>query len=86
MSTSQLNSITDPVVHSVAHVMTMANERARQEGVDVQQSVVTVSQMDDDGVHWRVNYCPKGAALRRGSDIFINVDMANQATEVLLCQ
>ncbi len=74
------------MVQSIMHVMTMANARALQEGVNVQKSVVTVSQVDDAGVHWRVNYCPKGAALRRGSDIYIDVDTANQTTAVLLCQ
>jgi hypothetical protein len=70
----------------IAQVVTIANTRALQEGVNVQQSVLTVSQVDDEGIHWRVNYCPKGAALQRGSDIYIDVDMANQTTKVLLCQ
>jgi hypothetical protein len=80
------NSIVDPVANSIAQVITIANHRARQEGVDVQQSVVSVSQVDDDGIHWRVNYIPKGAALHRGGDIYVDVNTATQSTQVLLGQ
>ena len=86
MSLATPSNTNDPVANSIARVMTIANQRAKQEGVDVQQSVVTVSQVDDDGAHWRVNYCPKGAALKRGSDIYIDVNAIDQTTNVLLGQ
>ena len=66
--------------------MAIANERASQEGVNVQQSVISLTQEDDDGIHWRVNYCPKGADLKRGSDIYIDVNVATHSTQVLLGQ
>jgi hypothetical protein len=77
---------TDAVANSIARVMTIANQRASQEGVNVEQSVISLTQEDEEGIHWRVNYCPKGAALRRGSDIYIDVNTATQSTQVLLGQ
>jgi hypothetical protein len=51
-----------------------ANRRARELNVDVPQSLITITQVVDDGLHWRVNYGPRDYVGRRGGDVVIDVD------------
>jgi hypothetical protein len=65
----------DPLVMSLARAMAAANEKAREFGVDVAQSLVSITQqmMDTESV-WRINYGPKDYVNRRGGDLIVYVD------------
>ena len=68
----------DDIAISLARVMTAANKRARELGVDGLQSLITVSQRAfDGGLVWRVNYGPRQYIGRRGGDLIIEVDQSN---------
>ena len=65
----------DDIAVSLARVMAAANKRARQLGVDVADSLITITQEPINGdVLWRVNYGPKSYISRRGGDLMIDVD------------
>jgi len=67
--------LADPIAISLARVITAANRRARELGVDVRQSLITITQYFlDGGVFWRINYGPKEYIGRRGGDLIIEVD------------
>jgi hypothetical protein len=65
----------DPLVMSLARAMAAANEKAREFGVDVAQSLVSITQqmMDTESV-WRINYGPKDYVNRQGGDLIVYVD------------
>jgi hypothetical protein len=49
--------------------------RARAAGVDVRQSLITITQQVlESGSIWRVNYGPKDYVGRRGGDFIVEVD------------
>ena len=53
-----------------------ANERARREGVEIKQSLVTVTeQAGQSGVCWRINYGPRNYVGRRGGDLIVEVGL-----------
>lgn len=65
----------DNVAVSLARAMAAANKRARELGVDVVQSLVTITQqpVGDDSL-WRINYGPRDYRNRRGGDLIIEID------------
>lgn len=69
----------DDLAVLLARVVAAANKRAVELGVDVRQSIVTVTQMTDGKPHWRVNYGGKDYVGRRGGDLIVDVD-AGSAT------
>jgi len=70
--------IQDDIAVSVAQAMAVANKRARELGVDVLQSLITITQRASNAdVFWRINYGPKNYAGRRGGDLIIEVDQSN---------
>ncbi len=70
--------IKDDIAVSVAQAMAAANKRARELGVDVLQSLITITQRSSkDDVFWRINYGPKDYVGRRGGDLMIEVDQSN---------
>jgi hypothetical protein len=74
----------DELAVSVARVLAAANKRAREAGVDVAQSVITISQSFEPGVRWRVNYGPKDYVGRRGGDLIVEVEASDASvTQVL---
>ncbi len=74
----------DDLAVSLARVMAAANKRAREAGVDVLQSFITITQVVGDGLHWRINYGPKDSSGRRGGDLIIEVDASNaNVTQIL---
>jgi len=65
----------DDIAVSLARVIAAANKRARELGVDVLQSLITITQHSRNGdLLWRVNYGPKDYVGRRGGDLIIDVD------------
>lgn len=70
--------IEDDIAVSVAQATAAANKRARELGVDVLQSLITITQRSsNDDVFWRINYGPKNYVGRRGGDLMIEVDESN---------
>jgi len=73
MSTSLPNDVLqDEMAVFFARVMAAANRAARQQGVDTDQSLITISQTEG-GLAWRVNYGPKDYLNRRGGDLVVDV-------------
>jgi hypothetical protein len=64
----------DDMAVTLARVMATANKRARELGVDVLQSFVTISQQFDNGLSWRVNYGARDYVNQRGGDLMIEVN------------
>jgi hypothetical protein len=65
----------DHVAVSLARTMATANRRARELGVDVVQSLITITQYISNGaLLWRVNYGPREYVGQRGGDLIIEVD------------
>jgi hypothetical protein len=64
----------DDLALLLARVLATANRRARELGVDVLQSLITITQGFENGPRWRVNYGPKNYIGRRGGDLIIEVD------------
>ena len=63
----------DDMAVALARVMATANKRARELGVDIVQSLVTITQHFDNGLLWRINYGPKDYINKRGGDLVIEV-------------
>ena len=68
----------------LARALAAANKRARDFGVDVNQSLITITQSFENGPCWRVNYGPKDYVGRRGGDLIVDVDAADaRVTQIL---
>ena len=68
----------------LARVIAAANKRAREFGVDISQSLITITQTFENGPRWRVNYGPKDCIGQRGGDLIVDVDAADATvTQVL---
>jgi hypothetical protein len=85
-------AITNEVLHDdlavlLACAVAAANTQAREFGVDVSQSLITISQVFEIGPRWRVNYGSKDFVGRRGGDIIVDVDAIDATVrQVLRCQ
>ncbi len=65
----------DEVAVALARVIAAANKRARELGVDVLQSSISITQRSLNGdVVWRVTYGPRDYIGRRGGDLIVEVD------------
>lgn len=86
MATSlALEVLQDDIAVSLARVIATANRRARDLGVDVDQSLITISQLPlNGGLLWRVNYGPKDYVERRGGDVIIEVDPSDASIKRVL--
>ena len=74
----------DDMAVSLARVMAAANRRARELGIDVLQSLITITQMVEDGPRWRINYGPKDYIGTRGGDLIIEVDARDVSIKQVL--
>ena len=74
----------DDMAVTLARVMAAANKRARELGVDVLQSFITITQQFDNGLNWRVNYGPRDYVNRRGGDVMIDVNGVDMRVEQVL--
>jgi len=74
----------DDLAVLLARVLAAANKRARELGVDVLQSFITISQSFENGSSWRVNYGPKDYIGRRGGDLIIEVDAGDISIKQVL--
>ncbi len=73
MATLSSEVLQDDMAVALARVMATANKRARELGVDILQSLVTITQHFDKGMLWRINYGPKDYINQRGGDLIIEV-------------
>lgn len=64
----------DDMAVLVARVLAASNHRARELGVDVAQSLITMRQNVENGMPWRVHYGPKDYIGRRGGELVVEVD------------
>jgi hypothetical protein len=67
--------LNDDIAMNVARAVAAANKRARKSGVDVLQSLITITQVFDSDVYWRITYGPKEYIGKRGGDLIIEVDL-----------
>jgi hypothetical protein len=68
----------DELAMSLARAMAAANDRARREGVELKQSLVTAAECPSvDEVCWRFSYGPRDYITRRGGDLIIDVGIAD---------
>jgi len=75
----------DDIAVSLARAMTAANKRARELGIDVLQTLITITQRSANGdVYWRINYGPKDYISRRGGDLIIEVDSTDASIHQVL--
>ena len=63
----------DTIAVSRARIVAVANQRASEPGVDVPQSLITITQYAADEAYWRVNYGPREMNMR-GGDFIVDVD------------
>lgn len=64
----------DELAVSLARAVAAANIRARREGVELKQSLVTAAEHAGSGeVCWRISYGPREYIQRRGGDVIIEV-------------
>ena len=75
----------DDLAISLASALAAANKRARESGVDVLQSLITVTQRTlADGLIWQINYGLKDYVGRRGGDFIVEVDAADVSIKKVL--
>jgi len=75
----------DEIAVSLARAMAVANRRARELGIDVLQSLITITQRSSNGdVFWRINYGSKDYVGRRGGDLIIEVNQATASIHQVL--
>ena len=78
-------TLQDEIAVSVAQVLASANRKAKELGVDVQTSLITVSQHLANGVWlWRVHYGARDYVGRRGGDLMIDIDPVNADIKQIL--
>lgn len=76
-ATLAVEALQDDIAVSVARVLATANKRARELGVDMLQSLITITQLAEGGLRWRINYGPKAYIGQRGGDLIVEVDAAD---------
>ncbi len=65
----------DSLALSVARAVAVANDTAITQGLDLNQSLVTVmEELPPPHRVWRVNYGPRDYVSRRGGDLIVYVD------------
>lgn len=70
----------DDIAVSLARAIAAANKRARESGVDVLESIITITQRAFDGSSlWEINYGPKEYIGRRGGDFMVKVDPSDSS-------
>ena len=83
-ATLNADVLEDDIAVSLARVLASANRRARELNIDVPQSLITITQLIDNGPCWRINYGPKDYVGRRGGDLVIEVDATDASVKQVL--
>ena len=75
----------DSLALSVARAVAIANDTAITQGLDPDQSLVTVMEETPPPQRvWRVNYGPRDYVRRRGGDLIVYVDDTTGTVQRLL--
>lgn len=75
----------DDLAVSLARAMAAANKKARELGVDVTQSLISITQHTLNGISvWRINYGPRDYVNKRGGDVLIEVDVHDATIKKVL--
>ena len=78
-------TLKDEIAVSVAQVLASANRKAKELGIDLKESLITVSQHLANGVWgWRVHYGKRDYIGRRGGDLIIDLDGADADIKQIL--
>lgn len=78
-------TLQDEIAVAVAQALASTNRKAKELGVDVKESLITVSQHLAKGVWlWRVHYGARDYVGRRGGDLMIDIDLANADIKQIL--
>ena len=83
-ATLSADVLEDDLAVSLARVLASANRRARELNIDVPQSLITITQLIENGPRWRINYGPKDYVGRRGGDLVIEVDATDASIKQVL--
>jgi hypothetical protein len=66
----------DNLAVSLARAVAAANKKAHELGINVQESLISITQYVLNGRSvWRINYGPRDYVNQRGGDVLIEVDM-----------
>lgn len=68
-----LEVVEDDLAVSLAHAVAVANKRASELGVNFEQSIITITQMTESELGWRVNYSPQDYIGQQGDDLIVDV-------------
>lgn len=75
----------DDVAISLARALAAANKRASQLGINVVDSLITISQNPANGSRiWRNHYGPMDYVGQRGGDLIVEVDPDNATIQRVL--
>jgi hypothetical protein len=74
----------DELAVSLARVLAAANKDAPESGVDVLQGLITVTQIHNGDVCWRIKDGPKDYIGRRGGDLIIEVETNDASIKQVL--
>ena len=86
MATPGLEEIQqDSLAMAVASALAVANETAKTKGVNLAESLVTITeQVSPGGRLWRIHYGPRDYLHRRGGDLLVLVDEATHMVQRVL--
>ena len=75
----------DDIALSLARALATENKRARESGIDVVQSIITITQRAFNGnLLWRINYGPRDYIGRRGGDFIVEIDPTDASIKQVL--
>jgi hypothetical protein len=75
----------DDIAVSLARAIAASNKRAHELGVDVSQSLISISQQAAKGGSvWQINYGPKDYVGQRGGDLMVEVDTSDSSIKRVL--
>jgi hypothetical protein len=75
IGTLSIDALNDAVALTTANIVATANRRARELGVEVERTLMSLTHVIAPGSDtWRVNYVPDDYVERRGGDLIIDVD------------
>jgi hypothetical protein len=74
----------DELAVSLARIIAAANKCAREAGVNVAESLVTITQMSNGEFYWRINYGAKDYINQRGGDVIVDIDARDSSVRQVL--
>lgn len=70
---------------TVARVLAIANDAAAKQGVDLSQSLITITEESTPSENlWRVHFGPRDYKHRRGGDLIVLIDEKTGAVREMI--